>query len=145
MGFHHSRAAQQSRARVQQGRAAPTGPQPLRVSRRLGQKRKQALLASTCAPGVPSQDADAVKADVDATNGDKGRPRMHVLDIARHRDLMNRLNLTMQWQCKELCMLAVRPLGMCRAVVDIVFVSTASDMTMTALSYSCASKPCKLL
>ena len=69
-GLQQARAAQQG---PQQGRSALQGPQkarvtssepqPQRSSHRLGQKCKQALLASKCVPDVANQGPAAVSAD----------------------------------------------------------------------------------
>ena len=60
-GPQQGRSAQQG---PQQARVTSSEPQPQRSSHRLGQKRKQALLASKCVPDVADQGPAAVKADV---------------------------------------------------------------------------------
>ena len=71
---HHPQQGRSAQQGPQQGRSAQQGPQqarvtssepqPQRSSHRLGQKRKQALLASKCVPDVADQGPAAVKADV---------------------------------------------------------------------------------
>ena len=73
-GMSSQHRPQQGRS-VQQGphqaRVTSSGPQPQRSSQRLGQKRKQALLASKCVPDDANQGPAAVNADAADAYGHK--------------------------------------------------------------------------
>ncbi|DBA88367.1 TPA: hypothetical protein ACH3X2_004868 [Trebouxia sp. C0005] len=60
---HRPQQGKSAQQGPQQARVASSGPQPQRSSRRLGQKRKEALLASKCSPDDAIQYPPAVNAD----------------------------------------------------------------------------------